>query len=113
MLTNLLIKYWRESIIGLLIATIIVGWWFKNVQIKEAEAEAEKAKATLSQYVFALDFQNQAIEAQRIDAEKLKNLPKTIERIKDRYIVVYPEIEAIKEDGNATSFYNAINSFVF
>lgn len=106
------LKYWKNILIALLVGAIIGVWWFKNVQIENAEAKTKEAKSELMQYKTALEFLNATIEAQRIDAEKLKNLPKTIERIKDRYIVVYPEIEAIK-DNNATFLLDRLNSFQY
>ena len=98
-------QYWCQ--ITLILIAAIGAMWVQSLRVELVQSQSK-----LSQYQYALKFQNEAIEAQRIDAERLKNLPKTVERIKTRYITVYQDIEAIKDD-NATILIDRLNSFQY
>ncbi|HET8689322.1 MAG TPA: hypothetical protein VFM18_22155 [Methanosarcina sp.] len=81
---------------------------------KSLEIINEKLKNERDQYKTALEFQNAQILSQKADYEaKLKELPTEIEKIKTRYVTIYQQIDSIKEDGNATSFFNSVNNFHF
>lgn len=104
----LLIDYWREIAMALMIVMIAMLLSYYPQRVKVVEGERY-------QFETALNFQNSELLQQQLDYEvKLKELPKEITKIKTKYEVIYADIDTWKGDSNGSDCDNArtfLNSF--
>lgn len=106
---QLAIKWWREIVILLLMA---VSSWMYFVSIPMLNDDVLSANQERDKFIQVVEFQNISMANQKIAyEEKLKELPKTLEKIKTEYVPIIERIETFKGDSNASDCENVTAFF--
>lgn len=89
----LLLQFWRESIIAILLAIILWGYNVTIPNLKKDVIIAKQEKKVLEDVIIS--------ESDKYE-KQLKELPKEIEKITTKYIRVYATIDNFVKDENET-----------
>lgn len=97
------LQYWRELIMAsmAIILAFVLSYYPNRVKALEGER---------NEFKMALEFQNETLlnDAKKYE-ERLKALPKEIEKITNTYKVIYKNIDEWEEDANVSKCQNAHN----
>jgi len=113
----LLLKFWRESLIVLLIISLLLTtWYFKNELLSAAE-QLQTSQDKVSEVKGYLKAQNMIIESNRADYEiALNKLPTVLHEIETKTKTEYNTIYAWKDSNETHDCNNSmqyLNSFQF